>query len=523
MVSQKIVTFYEMIEKGILRYYPLILALLILSAAVIVTFTQENAIVGFEKGYDEPVPEHHGAVSSNTLAIIANATLENNFVGYAVRYKDDSNTIVYDYFDRYPVFFSAVFNRVLALRTKLSSQIYLAKQVMNLIFVATLIVAFLICDKIIKNKLLSLTAVLFAFANRYLLFYKDMVHFDQPALFGMLLLTYAIALYKIDGLKWPVAAATFIAIALGRGYASYAVLGLWLVIEAVLILRTRDLSFGQRVKNVLKHRAFILILVGIAWGAGLLSYNIIIEAQKRDIPLLSTSIIDSAGRRLALNSQFNDEYAEIIDWPGYAQVQISRIIKWTLPVKWPNPDFWISLFLLALMIFIIVKAMRHQTAEKRIITILLAFSGFIWMTLMRNLAAFHDYTSMYFLGLSIAFYLSLLVLLRPSRYAVVFLALVGMVVYSSAIIQVRDLHEMVGGNASEYTYDFMRIEKALSTTGNNVYMASKVPYGINAADFYLSDQYLAAESISDYVISDIEGYLPDNLTPDNQYMFLYKR
>ena len=65
---------------------------------------------------------------------------------------------------------------------------------MNLIFLGTLILAFLIIDKLIKNKPLALTVVFLAFSNPFLLFYKDMVHFDQPASVGFLLLIYAIAL-----------------------------------------------------------------------------------------------------------------------------------------------------------------------------------------------------------------------------------------------------------------------------------------------------------------------------------------
>jgi hypothetical protein len=263
MLKQKAIAFYSTGEKFIRDHFPLILCLLIFTTAAVMTFVMQNQIVGFERGYNEYASKHHGSVSSRGLAIISQATPENGFVGYAIRHKDDQNNLVYDYFDRYPVFFSAAFNRILALRPKLSSKIYLAKQVMNLIFVATLAVAFLLCDKLIKNKPLAIFAVLIAFSNPYLLFYKDMVHFDQPALFGFLLLTYAIALYKLEGLKYPLVIATIIAVGLGRGYASYAVLGLWLAIEAWLILRSGALSFGQKVKNVLRHPSFLLLIIGI--------------------------------------------------------------------------------------------------------------------------------------------------------------------------------------------------------------------------------------------------------------------
>ena len=299
---QKIAAFSRKTENFIRTNFSAILTYAVLLFVVVMTFYLQNRLVGWEAGYDDLQPKHHGWVSSQGLAIIELATPENNFVGYAIQYKDSQNVIHYDYFDRYPVFFSAIFNQVLSLRPKLYSKVYLAKQVMNLIFLGTLILAFLILDKLIKNKPLALTVALLAFSNPFLLFYKDMVHFDQPALFGFLLLIYAITFYKLDGLKIPLFICTFVAIGLGRGYASYAILILWLAIEAFLVLRTRGISFGQKIKNILKHPSFYMLVIGIIWGASLLSYNILVEARKRNIPILETSILHSAGQRLSLDA-----------------------------------------------------------------------------------------------------------------------------------------------------------------------------------------------------------------------------
>lgn len=523
MLQQKTIATYRTAENFVKAHFPLILCFIIIPIAAVMTFVNQNRIVGFESGYDALAPKHHGSVSSRGLAIISQATLENDFVGYAIRYKDDQNNLVYDYFDRYPVFFSAAFNRILALRPKLSSKIYLAKQVMNVIFIGTLILAFFISDKLIKNKPLALFAVLIAFANPYLLWYKDMVHFDQPALFGFLLLIYAIALYKIDGLKLPMFIATFVAIALGRGYASYAILILWLAIEAFLILKTKGLVFVQKVKNVVKHPAFLLLVIGIVWGAGLLSYNIVVEAHRRNIPILQTSILDSASRRLSLNPEFNQENEQIINWKEYAKTEVGRIIKWALPLKLPNPGFFVNSLVLVIMFFIIGIVIRRQALERRIVFIILAVSGIVWMIPMRNMAAFHDYTTMWFIGIPLAFFLSVMVLLKPSRDATYYIALMGLVVYLGAIGQVRYWHDTIAGNASEYTYDFMRIENVIGSKGNDVYVDGSVPFGTNAIEFYLQDQYIAPLALSDYVITRDVNFSPDNLTPENTYFYLFKK
>lgn len=521
--ASKILPFLKNNANLIRKNFASILCILIIIFSAFQTFNLENTVIGWEPRYEYFAPAHHGLVSSLTLAIITTATPENNFVGYAVEYKDEQNNLHYDYFDRYPVFYSALFNQVLNLRPKLSSKIYLAKQVMNVIFLTTILLAFLILSKLLKNKLIALIATLLAFANPFLLFYKDMVHFDQPALFGFLLLIYAITLYKIDGWKWPLYVSTLIAVALGRGYASLAVLVLWLVIEGILILRTHGQAFGEKVKTIIKHPAFLVLVLGIVWAASLLSYNIIIEAQKTNVPILQTSIFQSAEKRLSLNQGFNEANANIINWGQFIKTEINWIIQWAFPINKVNFGFVGNTILLLGMFTIMGIVIQRQSPERRIIYLILTLSGFAWLFPMRNLAAFHDYTTMYYIGIPLVFISSLFVLLKPSRDATYYLALMAAILYFVALVQVRDLAVSISGNTSQYTYDFMNIQSTIEGAGNNVYFADIVPDGPYAPRFYLSDQYLAPEDISDYVITSDENYGALNLTPDNEILFLFEK
>ena len=404
MFRNKIIPLFQPAAIFVTKNFSLILCSMVILVAVFMTIRLQTRVVGWEPGYEEEQPKHHGWVSSQGLAIISSATLENKFVGYSIEYKDEQNVLHSDYYDRYPVFFSALFNRVLALAPKLSSKMYLAKQVMNLIFLGTLILAFLTIDKLIKNKPLALTVVLLVFSNPFLLFFKDMVHFDQPALFGFMLLIYAIAVYKLDGLKLPVILATFIAIALGRGYASYAVLIVWLAIEGVLVLKSKTTNFNQKIKTIAKHPSFYLLVIGIVWGAGLLSYNIVVEAQARKIPLMETSIVNSAGQRLALDDEFNQEYAEIINWGEFLKSQVNRIIKWSFPVNKVNLGFVGNTLLLVVVFLVMGLVIRRQPLEKRILYLILMLSGFVWLIPLRNLSAFHDYTTMFYIGIPLVLF-----------------------------------------------------------------------------------------------------------------------
>ncbi len=212
------------------RRIPGFATLAVFAALALYVLASQNRFVGFEPGYDERQPRHHGWVSSHALAIISHATAENGFVGYALAYAEPNGTIRYDYFDRYPVFFSAAMHQALSITERLSSKVYIAKQIMNLIFLATVFFAALIVDKLVGSKPAALAAAVLAMSSEYLLFYKDMVHFDQPALLGMMILVYTLALYRIDGRRRAPYLGTVLAVSMGRGYASFSVLLVWLVL-----------------------------------------------------------------------------------------------------------------------------------------------------------------------------------------------------------------------------------------------------------------------------------------------------
>ena len=196
-------------------------------------FLNQNRVVGWEPGYNELQPGHHGWVSSHTLAIIAHA-IRQWIRRLRVRGSvDEAGHVDYDYFDRYPVYFSAAMHGLLSLKARLSTQIYLAKQAMNGIFLLTVLVAYLLLRKLSLASLPALAASLLAVSSPYLLFYKDMAHYDQPALLGMLILILAIAHYKAGSSPYLVYGGALLATSLGRGYASLAVLGVWLVLEVV--------------------------------------------------------------------------------------------------------------------------------------------------------------------------------------------------------------------------------------------------------------------------------------------------
>jgi hypothetical protein len=489
-------------------------------ALVVIVAVSQNRVVGWEPGYNELQPGHHGWVSSHTLAVIAHATPANGFVGYARAFLDEDGRLDFDYFDRYPVYFSAGMNALLSLKPRLSTQVFLAKQAMNGFFLLTMLAAYLLLRKLALRPLPALVATVLAVSSPYLLFYKDMVHFDQPALFGMLLLILAIAVNKVDGKRAAVFLATLAATSLGRGYASLVILAVWFSLEAIAALRRRGLPWPSRLAGLFSLTAFRALLLGVAWAALNLGYNISIEASRRGLPALHTSIVSSAVNRLALSQEFNASYADLLAWRYFISDELIRLVRWSFPV-WNYEGSWlVSAGIVALMIAVIFLFARTLDGPRRMVVTILVLSGPIWITLMRNLSAFHDYTAMYFLGIPLAFLASAVSLIRLPRLGWILALILSLAVFSTRNAQIQDLHREIGAATSSYTHDFMRIAAALPAQGQTIYLADGVPDAPYAFGFYLPGQIQAPLEHAEYSIVRRPESGSANLTPDNAHLFL---
>jgi hypothetical protein len=488
-----------------------------------IVFATQNRVVGWEPGYNELQPKHHGWVSSHTLAIIAHATPANAFVGYAVASIDERGEKQYDYFDRYPVFFSVGMHTLLSLKSRLSTQVYLAKQAMNGVFLLTVVMAYLLVRKLTGRTLSSFAVAVASVTSPYLLFYKDMVHYDQPALLGILILIYAIALHKIDNRRRVVYGAALLSVSLGRGYASYAVLATWVFLEALPLVRERGVSLSVRLARFLRLDAVRVLLLAVGWGGTCLLYNVSVESLRRGIPLADTSIVQSAINRLALNEGFNESYFRILNWRTFFLDQVIRIVRWSLPVWEYEGSPALSAAIVAAMLAAIALHARRLEAGGRMVLLILAGSGVVWLLAMRNLSAFHDYTAMYYLGIPLAFYTAVASRLRLPRLAWIAVVLLSLAVFTRRDLEIQDLHTRLGQPFNTYTHDFMRIAAALPGPGQSIELEDGVPYAPYAFGFYLPEDFLASGPTTPYVISRRRGRLPALLTPDNARLFLYER
>src|SRR5262245_22233099 len=121
MVKNRYYTLLFAKESGFAQKVYALLPYFIIGLVVLTTLIMQNRKIGFEK-------DHHGWVSSHTLAIMSKANSDNYFVGYTLKFRDEQDKVEYFYFDRYPVFFSTFFNVLLSLwDNDLPTKVYAAR------------------------------------------------------------------------------------------------------------------------------------------------------------------------------------------------------------------------------------------------------------------------------------------------------------------------------------------------------------------------------------------------------------
>jgi hypothetical protein len=103
------------------------------------------------------------------------------------------------------------------------------------------------------------------------------------------------------------------------------------------------------------------------------------------------------------------------------------------------------------------------------------------------------------------------------------LAALALVLYVSALVQVKAWHEERAGQADTYTHDFVRILEKIEGTGKNINMPEQIPYGPFTPGFYLSEHYLSSRELAEYVVTRNKKYSADILTPENEIIYLFRK
>ncbi len=487
---------------------------------------------------------NHGWTSSHGLAIMSHATPENRFVGHALQFRATDGSLGYNYFDRYPPFFSAGMNVLLTLAGSLPAGMIVARAAMNMIFGTTLAVAGALAHTLLRDRWRALAVTLLAFSGYELIFYKDMVHYDQPALFGNMLVLWAIARYRLaeHPRRWEVYGAALVGVGLGRGYSSLVIVGLWALWETVEALRSPG-TFRARVGAALRRNAVWVLVIAVIWAAGWIGYNLLAESARKGVPLAQTSILDSALRRLPFGGEKDlgrTVGKNVPSWNAFAALELWRLVRWSVPFNWDGlpRNMWPLGLLPMVLAGLGVWRLRD---ERRKLAMLTTVWGVVWIAVMINLTHGHEYTMMYAVGILLIAWVGVVGLLPPRGWATVAALVVALGAFAWANLGVR---AEVGNQRAAYTYDYQRINERIAGDGKAIHVNISDGQCVIENDycyvlgFYLRDHYLSDFEVADYVLGRLPTYqahppglppgdtdgltlLRDTLTPENTTAHLF--
>lgn len=471
---------------------------------------------------------HLGWVSAHTLAIIRNATPERWFLGFTCEFADARG---YSYFDRYPVLFSGVMNRLLYPFSENSADyIAWARLWMNVIYLGSMLVGYKIVRLITGDRYVALLATLFTFMGVFFVFYKEMVHFDQPAILGMLVLFYGITRYEMDGDgRWVWLG--LVAVLLGRGYASNFLLLLWNLIWVARSIVRREF----RIAGYLRSLPFAAFVAGGILSAGALGFNVVSESRIQQVPWYETSIIKSATFRLNLSGRPSSPEAGMV---RFATEQAKRTVGGFVPYavypyrggdrSMPNL-LLVGGYLLALGVLMVWSLLRTDLASRvrghHALIILGILAGYFWLFPMRNLAAYHNYTHMYnvlfyLLMFSAAFYW------LKGRGAATLVVAVGVVLFALSHWELAESRKDYNLPHNDISGDVDRIRQYLRQEPESVVyipegyrrLVDGTPY---AACFYFSGYTLDDEPSAVAAIVTRRDLGAQSALPDLQHLKIY--
>ena len=499
----------------------------------------------------------HGVISGNYMAIIANLSLEDGFLGYYhERLVSDDGATQYHLNNRFPPGgFILTKLATLPFGGSLSAQIYAAQTAMLLFYAAAALMAYLSLSRLTGRPWIALAAVLLAFSSFIMLYYGDIICTEvSPSFFGVMLAFHGIVVFAQER-RFPQLLLKSCA-ALLLGWHVYALLLPFIIFgvsaELIAALRTPSprslLSRARRLASALFHsRCLLLGAATLAFGATLLTFNFANEYRALDGETAFTELpsVESMLRRGA-GIQSDDQEAELAPplseiWPlsRIIEQQFYRIGIMSAPFALPGYESaWEIEFRQRWVIAGIAAFAACVTAlaftRRKMLWATLALYGFFWALPLRYQVVFHEFEAMHYIGIPlIVFTFALMWLSRRSNDRLTPVAVVAAaLVFALSAYQIARIgyHPDDHARHTQALADFDAIRPI--TDGKIVYVPPpfRDPKGIggrSSEDFYLAGRVIVIDGNlterADFVVSARRLPATQTLTPQNRVAFLYRQ
>lgn len=482
------------------------------------------------------VEGHHGFLSSHGIALAKNLTQKDSPFLFMFNKKqiNEDGAVSYEAYNQFPVFpFLLIGLAIKPFEPDLIMQVFIARQLMNLFFLLAMILCFLMVDELINNKTWASIVSLLSFSSYYMLYYGDMIFNDIPALFGFLLAFYVmVKIYKKNSKPKLAQIIILPLITACMGWQPLFVYFTWLLVDG--ISKVLD---HQKIKEIFRGPYFSFSLSGIFWASIILASQIVNELRVTGSSIQSISLIQSMLFRLGFST--TNVYSKLmpyLNWRGFFEIQLMRITKILAPygniIKFPpfenrsemTSEKLIELIIWCLFIGIIilsgtVSSRGKQVGQKALLALLI--SGFIWAIPMKTFTAFHEFQSIFYVGIPIALYIIIGFYISPTSSKLI--SIFVLMIFVSGIYQMNQSKEVISKIVNPVTSEFQNIYNHLPS-GSKVYVdgdRDQIAIAKHAINYYLAGSYFTSLKMADFVISENPDIKGEKLT-SNDTVNLYR-
>ncbi len=539
------------LSKAKSRFRPwLPLALLLLALSTVFLFGADRG--GFNRS------GVHNGVSANHLAVAENLSPEHNFLLFYHQILDEDGLPGYEPYSRFPIGgYGLVKLAILPFGDDLAAKIYAARILFLLFFVGSAALVWLSLCRLTGNRWVALTATLLAFSSYYLLYYNDMIATETGmSLFGVLLTFHGMVVFIQEGRFRQLLIKACLALLLGwHVYALLVPFILFGLLRELYRARRESapsgLSLARRVKGwaavLASSRYMRLGVVALLFGVAVLSFNLGNEYRALDgeVSLAELPTVKSMTYRLGVDTGFGARHGEILEWENFLQHQFHRVAVVALPSLISpfdaalDPFYDLSIGWGMDYLGVIAGALASGLAvvgllffRHRMLLATLLSAGFFWALPMRHNTAFHDFESVFYIGVPLALFTVGLWRLRELAGGRLILGLsaAAMLVFVLSAFQVGRIgHDSQAIESQEAVVaDFERI-RTIVEPGQSVYVPisrREFTGGAGGVSYYLAGRALGLyrhDGLAyDFLVSRQRVDGPTLLTPENSRIFLYR-
>ncbi len=498
---------------------------------------------------------HHDWNSSQSLTFAENLSFQHGLLVFHYQSLDqDGNRYYPILYNRFPKGgYALITLAILPFGDNLAAKIYAARVLMLLLFAAAAALA-----RLTGNGWVALAATALAFSSYYFLYYSDKISNEVTIdLFAVMLAFHGMVVFAQEGRFRQLLVKTVLALLLG--WHVYAFLLPFIVFGlASQLIQSRPLSSTSPLLCQLKRGATALLssryvrlgVVALLVGIAILAFNFAGEyfALDREKPLTELPSVHSATKRLGADADFNVRYAENLAWGEFLlKNQIYRIGQMLYPFflspfddpgKVDKARDYLAVYAGALALAVCWVGLVFAPVKHKMLLATLVISGFVWALPLRHSVTFHDFETIFYVGIPLVFFTLILLYLRKlgNRQVIAAIAVAALLLFVLSGAEMAHVgHDAGAATAEAEMLQDLKVIRDIVGEGV-VYIPSHhidSQYGgapwassfglAGSVIVYAGDKRGAGREAADFVIELRRDAGPALLTPDNRRIFLYDR